>query len=283
MGLNLRAEIDPRSGFCFGVVNAIKKAEEILLKGHKLYCLGQIVHNDEEVNRLEKMGLVTVDREQLKGLSNQTVLIRAHGEPPETYMMLEEGGNTVIDATCPIVIKLQQRVKKSSVSGDKILIFGKRDHPEVIGLKGQVSPESMVVFEKFEDLDLEDLPKKLTLYSQTTRSIKELYEVRDRLEEAGFDVDLKDTVCRQVSGRVEELIEFSKSHDKIVFVTGKKSSNGKVLFATCKEVNPKSYKITSPREIDKAWFAEGDTVGVCGATSTPSWLMEEVKAWVEGL
>lgn len=281
MQLNLRAEIDPNSGFCFGVVNAISKAEEILKAGGKLYCLGQIVHNDEEVNRLEKMGLITVSREHLAGLKNETVLIRAHGEPPETYNALIEGGNAIIDATCPIVIKLQKRVKASSEKGDKILIFGKIDHPEIVGLKGQIDADNQIVFERFEDLDLDSLPGKLTLYSQTTRSIKNLYKVRDLLQKAGFDVDFKDTVCRQVSGRVDELAEFCKKHNKIVFVTGKNSSNGKVLFATCKEVNDNSYKITSPEEIQTEWFSFEDSVGICGGTSTPSWLMEKVKLKIE--
>jgi 4-hydroxy-3-methylbut-2-enyl diphosphate reductase len=281
MRLNLRAEIDPNSGFCFGVVNAITKAEEMLKAGGKLYCLGQIVHNDEEVNRLEKMGLITVSREHLSGLHNETVLIRAHGEPPETYKALVDGGNVIIDATCPIVIKLQKRVKASSEKGDKILIFGKIDHPEIVGLKGQIDADNQIVFEQFEDLDLSSLPRRLTLYSQTTRSVKELYQVRDLLLEAGFDVDFKDTVCRQVSGRVDELAEFCKTHDKVVFVTGKNSSNGKVLFATCLEVNVNSYKITSPKEIRIDWFSEGDSVGICGGTSTPSWLMEEVKVMIE--
>ena len=282
MELNLRAEIDPRSGFCFGVVNAITRAEEILLAGKELYCLGQIVHNDEEVRRLEKLGLITVTREQLSNLNNQTVLIRAHGEPPETYQALEKGGNTIIDATCPIVIKLQKRVNTSSKSGDMILIFGKKDHPEVVGLKGHIHPDKQIVFEKFEDLDLEALPKNLTLYSQTTRSIKELYHIRDLLQKSGFNVDFKDTVCRQVSGRVEELSLFSEKHDKIIFVSGVNSSNGKVLFATCKEINPNSFKITSSKEIQLDWFSKGDSVGICGATSTPSWLMEEVKLTIEG-
>ncbi len=283
MSLSLHAEIDPHSGFCFGVVNAITKAEEILTTGNKLYCLGQIVHNDEEVNRLEQMGLITVSREELSGLKKQTVLIRAHGEPPETYETLRNGDNIIIDATCPIVIKLQKRVKTSSEEGDKILIFGKKDHPEVIGLKGHIDPDNNIVFERFEDLDLNLLPKKLILYSQTTMSIRELYAGSDLLKKAGFDVDLKDTVCRQVSGRVEELIEFSRKHDTIIFVTGKNSSNGKVLFARCEEVNPRSHKITSSKDIQPGWFSGGDSVGICGGTSTPSWLMEEVKARIEQL
>ena len=281
MGLNLKAEIDKKSGFCFGVVNAIKKAEEILNDGKRLYCLGQIVHNDEEVRRLEKIGLVTVSKDELAELSNETVLIRAHGEPPETYEILRRGENAIIDATCPIVIKLQNRVNKSSAEGVKILIFGKDNHPEVVGLKGHIDTGNFIVFESFAELDLSSLPAKLILYSQTTMSVRELYEGRDMLTKAGFDVDLKDTVCRQVSGRVEELSEFSRKHDKIIFVSGKNSSNGKVLFAHCKEVNPYSYKITSAKEIHKEWFAKYDSVGICGGTSTPSWLMTDVKQKVE--
>ena len=279
----MKAEIDQNSGFCFGVVNAIKKAEEMLQDGKKLYCLGQIVHNDEEVNRLENMGLITVSREELATLRRETVLIRAHGEPPETYNILKLGENTIIDATCPIVIKLQKRVNGSSQSGGMILIFGKHDHPEVAGLMGHANSENLVVFENFEELNLKALPEKLILYSQTTMSIRELYAGRDMLLKAGFDVDLKDTVCRQVSGRVEELVEFSRKHDKIIFVSGKNSSNGKMLFTHCKEVNPSSYKITSPKEIHTEWFSESDTVGICGGTSTPSWLMADVKKTIEGL
>ena len=283
MGLNLRAEIDPKSGFCFGVVNAIKKAEEILREGKTLYCLGQIVHNDEEVNRLEKMGLVTVTRDQLPGIKNQTVLIRAHGEPPETYKILEHGNNEIIDATCPIVIKLQKRVKSSGQKDETILIFGKKDHPEVVGLIGQIQSKNHIVFENFEELDLESLPVNITLYSQTTMSIKRLYDIQDRLTGAGFTVDFKDTICRQVSSREGELSKFCRKHNKIVFVTGKESSNGRVLFNHCKTVNPQSYKITSTGELQRNWFDENDSVGICGATSTPTWLMEEVKAAIEKL
>jgi 4-hydroxy-3-methylbut-2-enyl diphosphate reductase len=277
MNLGLRADIDNSSGFCFGVVNAIKKAEEILSEGKKLFCLGQIVHNDEEVTRLEQMGMITLAREDIESIRNQTVLIRAHGEPPETYEILRRGENEIIDATCPIVIKLQNRVQKSSDEGKTILIFGKDNHPEVVGLKGHINQKKQVVFENFEDLDLENLPRKITLYSQTTRSLEKLYEMKQRLEEEGFEVDFKDTVCRKVSGRGEELRVFASNYDKIVFVSGRNSSNGKVLFDICQEVNRDSHKIASPGEINPGWFNKGDSVGICGATSTPRWLMEEVR------
>jgi len=283
MKLNLTAEIDPRSGFCFGVVNAIEMAEKFLDNGDKLYCLGQIVHNDEEVSRLERKGLITFQKEDLHNLRNQTILIRAHGEPPETYRILKEGGNTVIDATCPIVIKLQKRVSNSSEKGELILIFGKNDHPEVVGLKGHIDPERLIVFERYDELDLKKLPKEITLYSQTTMNVSELYNVKDRLEEAGFEVKLKDTVCRQVSGRLEEIIRFCQNHDKVIFIAGRNSSNGKVLFSSCKEVNQNSYKVTSAKEIQREWFSEGDSVGICGATSTPSWLMDEAKELIESM
>lgn len=274
--MNLQVEIDPRSGFCFGVVKAINRAMEILKKDGKLYCLGQIVHNDEEVKRLHALGMITLSHDDLPNLHDQKVLIRAHGEPPETYEMLRKNGNVILDATCPIVLKLQDRIKHSESEGDFVLIYGKTNHPEVVGLMGHLNGRGLV-FKDFEELDLSRLPSKVTLYSQTTMSIEKLYAVREKLEKAGISVLLKDTICRQVSGRKEEMQRFCRRQDVIVFISGVESSNGKVLYEACREVNHKSYKISSVKEIDPLWFADGNKVGICGATSTPMWQMEEAK------
>ncbi len=276
MTLNLKVEIDPRSGFCFGVVKAIRRAEDILSKEGKLFCLGQIVHNDEEVKRLQKLGMVTLTHEDLKEIHGQKVLIRAHGEPPETYEFLRRNGNEIIDATCPIVLKLQDRIKKSEGEGECILIYGKENHPEVIALMGHLEGKG-IVFKEIDELDLDALPEKITLYSQTTMSVDKLYAVRNKLQEEGKEVLLKDTVCRQVSGRKEEMQEFCRKHDVIIFISGVESSNGKVLFESCRQVNPRSHKISAISEIDPAWFQNFKTVGICGATSTPTWQMEEAR------
>jgi 4-hydroxy-3-methylbut-2-enyl diphosphate reductase len=272
-------EIDPRSGFCFGVVRAIRRAEEILKQEGSLYCLGQIVHNDEEVKRLEALGMVTLQHSQLADIHNSNVLIRAHGEPPETYEMLRRNGNEILDATCPIVLRLQDRIQDSEEEGDYVLIFGKKDHPEVIGLMGHISNNGQV-FSSIEDLDLSLLPGQVTLYSQTTMNVDQLYEVRQLLEQSGIQVKLKDTVCRQVSGRRRDMTDFCRSHDRIIFVAGRNSSNGKVLYTVCHEVNDKSHKIASVDEIDPSWFAPGESIGICGATSTPKWLMEDVRDYL---
>jgi len=282
MSLNLLVDIDPRSGFCFGVVRAIRQAEEILKKEGKLYCLGQIVHNDEEVRRLQKLGMVTLTHEEIAGLHGQKVLIRAHGEPPETYEILRQNGNEVLDATCPIVLKLQDRIKRSEEDGEFILIYGKANHPEVVGLMGHLNGKGLV-FSDISELDIMALPQKVTLYSQTTMSVEKFYSARHKLVEAGISVTLKDTVCRQVSGRKEELQAFCQLHDVIIFISGVESSNGKVLFDACRQVNPHSYKISSINEIDPAWFQLGNKVGICGATSTPTWQMEEAKEKVSGM
>lgn len=276
MSLNLKVEIDPRSGFCFGVVKAIHRAEEILRNDGRLYCLGQIVHNDEEVKRLQRLGMITLSHEDIDTVYGQKVLIRAHGEPPETYEMLRKNGNEILDATCPIVLKLQDRMKRSEAEGEHILIYGKVNHPEVVGLIGHLGGRG-IVFKEVSELNIKDLPAKVTLYSQTTMSVEKLYAVRQKLEEAGVRVILKDTVCRQVSGRKEEMQAFCRRHHVILFLSGVESSNGKVLFEACRQVNPRSYKISSVNEIDPSWFQEGNSVGICGATSTPSWQMLEAK------
>lgn len=277
---NLQVTIDPKSGFCFGVVYAIDMAEEILDEQGYLYCLGDIVHNDEEVNRLKKKGLRIISHEDFKGLSNEKVLIRAHGEAPETYRMALENNIHLIDASCPVVLKLQNRVKQSFDKEEKILIFGKHGHAEVIGLAGQTENEALV-FQDIAELDAVELPQKFTLYSQTTKSTDKFYEIKDELIRRGYEVQANDTICRQVSNRDEELRIFATNYDKIVFVSGKKSSNGKVLYEVCRKQNPNTFFITNSEELDKSQFNAGDRIGICGATSTPMWLMEDVKAALE--
>lgn len=278
--LNLSVTIDKHSGFCFGVVYAIEMAEDILEQDGKLYCLGDIVHNDEEVKRLQAKGLQIIDHEHLKSIQNEKVLIRAHGEPPSTYELALENNLELIDASCPVVLKLQNRIKNSYDKDEQIYIYGKHGHAEIVGLLGQTSNEA-VVFQDIAELSVENLPKKLTLYSQTTKSTDKFYEIKETLEAAGIEVNANDTICRQVSNRDEELRDFAKLYDKIIFVAGTKSSNGKVLYEVCKQTNPKTYFVSNPEEIQEIWFSEGDSVGICGATSTPMWLMEEVKAVIE--
>jgi 4-hydroxy-3-methylbut-2-en-1-yl diphosphate reductase len=281
--LDLKVTIDDNSGFCFGVVYAIQMAEDYLDEYGKLYCLGDIVHNDEEVARLTKKGLVTIDHEQLKQLRGERVLIRAHGEPPSTYRLALENDLELIDASCPVVLKLQHRVREAFDDSDApIYIYGKHGHAEVKGLVGQTNGEA-VVFEDIAELEDKELPSKLTLFSQTTKDMRKLYGIKSRLEERGVEVKFNDTLCRQVSNRDLELRDFVKNYDHIVFVSGVKSSNGKVLYNVCKEFNPNSHFVSSADEIQKDWFTESQTVGICGATSTPLWLMEQVKQRLESL
>ncbi|HAE69302.1 MULTISPECIES: 4-hydroxy-3-methylbut-2-enyl diphosphate reductase [Sphingobacterium] len=282
MALNLTVDIDKDSGFCFGVVYAIDMAEEILEEEGYLYCLGDIVHNDEEVARLKAKGLRIIDHAALPTLSNEKVLIRAHGEAPETYRVALENNITLIDASCPVVLKLQNRIKTSFDQEEKILIFGKHGHAEVIGLQGQTNNEALV-FQDISELDQVELPASFTLYSQTTKSVDKFYAIKDELIRRGYEVKANDTICRQVSNRYEDLGAFARQYDKIVFVSGKKSSNGKVLFEVCQNANPASYFISDPAELDASVFAENDRIGICGATSTPMWLMKDVKASLEAL
>jgi 4-hydroxy-3-methylbut-2-enyl diphosphate reductase len=277
---NLQVTIDQDSGFCFGVVYAIDMAEEILADDGYLYCLGDIVHNDEEVERLKAKGLRIIEHDALKDLKNEKVLIRAHGEAPETYRTALENNITLIDASCPVVLKLQNRIKNSYDSNEKILIFGKHGHAEVIGLEGQTNGEALV-FQDIAELDNVELPHNITLYSQTTKSMAKFYSVKDELISRGYDLKANDTICRQVSNRDKDLPKFVARFDKIVFVSGRKSSNGKVLYEVCLKNNPNTYFISSASELDKALFAPGDTIGIAGATSTPMWLMQEVKAELE--
>ncbi|WGQ12305.1 4-hydroxy-3-methylbut-2-enyl diphosphate reductase [Pedobacter gandavensis] len=280
MGYDLAVTIDKASGFCFGVVYAIDMAEDILDHEDYLYCLGDIVHNDEEVKRLTAKGLRIIDHEQLQTLKNEKVLIRAHGEAPSTYQLAMENNLILIDASCPVVLKLQNRIKNSHDDDEQILIFGKHGHAEVIGLQGQTDGKA-IVFQDLAELDDVDLPSKFTLYSQTTKSTDKFYHIKDQLLSRGYEVKANDTICRQVSNRYGDLEKFVVDFDKIIFVSGKKSSNGKVLYDVCKKYNPNAYFISNVEELDQSWFAANDKVGICGATSTPMWLMEQVKSTLE--
>ena len=283
----VQIEIDNGSGFCFGVTTAIKKAEEELAKGGKLYCLGDIVHNGMEVERLHEAGLITIDHEQMEELQGVKVLLRAHGEPPETYALAERNNIEIIDATCPVVLQLQRRIKKQYVNNPEaqIVIFGKNGHAEVLGLVGQTESHAIVV-EKFEDVKQRketgqlDFSKDIYLYSQTTKSLDEFHRIIEYCQEhivEGAVFKSFDTICRQVANRMPNIAAFASKHDVILLVSGRKSSNGKVLFKECKSVNANSYQIESADEIDMNWFKDVETVGICGATSTPKWLMEECK------
>jgi 4-hydroxy-3-methylbut-2-enyl diphosphate reductase len=279
MNYDLSVTIDKASGFCFGVVYAIDMAEDILAHEDYLYCLGDIVHNDEEVRRLTAKGLRIIDHEQLQHLHNEKVLIRAHGEAPSTYELALHNELTLIDASCPVVLKLQNRIKSSHDDDEQILIFGKHGHAEVIGLQGQTNGKA-IVFQDLSELDNVPLPSKFTLYSQTTKSTDKFYDIKDQLISRGYEVKANDTICRQVSNRYGDLEKFVVNYDVILFVSGKKSSNGKVLYDVCKKFNSNSYFISNIEEVDFNWFSTKDRVGICGATSTPMWLMEDVKSFL---
>lgn len=283
----MQIEMDNGSGFCFGVTTAIKKAEEELAKGVKLYCLGDIVHNGMEVERLHEAGLLTIDHEEMKNLHHVKVLLRAHGEPPQTYALAEKNDIEIIDATCPVVLQLQRRIKKQFVSNPdaQIVIFGKKGHAEVLGLVGQTESHAIVV-EKFDEVkQLQemgklDFSKDIYLYSQTTKSLDEFHRIIDYCQEHivdGATFKSFDTICRQVANRMPNIANFASKHDVILFVSGRKSSNGKVLFNECKSVNPNSYQIESADEINMDWVKNVKTVGICGATSTPKWLMQNYQ------
>jgi 4-hydroxy-3-methylbut-2-enyl diphosphate reductase len=274
--LNLKVEIDSNSGFCFGVVYAIDMAEMILEEQGYLYCLGDIVHNDEEVARLKAKGLRIIDHEILKNLRDEKVLIRAHGEEPATYKLAIENNIDLIDASCPVVLKLQNRIKNAYDKKEFILIYGKHGHSEVIGLQGQTHGEALV-FQDLKELDNVTLPESFSLYSQTTKSTDSFYKIKEELIKRGHNVKANDTICRQVSNRDNDLPMFAQRFDKVIFVSGKKSSNGKVLFEVCKRTNPNTYFISSVEDIDNSIFNTNETIGIAGATSTPMWLMEDVK------
>ncbi|MFT6855001.1 MAG: 4-hydroxy-3-methylbut-2-enyl diphosphate reductase [Cyclobacteriaceae bacterium] len=278
--LDLKVNIDQNSGFCFGVVYAIEMAEEILEEDKSLYCLGDIVHNDEEVRRLQNKGLKIISHEDLLKIQNAKVLIRAHGEPPSTYALALKNNLTLIDASCPVVLKLQNRIKNSYDKDENIYIYGKHGHAEVIGLLGQTS-NNAVIFQSLDELDINTLPKKITLYSQTTKSTDSFYDIKAKLIAAGIELNANDTICRQVSNRDKELRTFANRFDAIIFVSGTKSSNGKVLYNICKENNPNSFFISNQNELNLEWFKKGDSIGICGATSTPMWLMEDIKKEIQ--
>ncbi|WP_211324202.1 4-hydroxy-3-methylbut-2-enyl diphosphate reductase [Echinicola strongylocentroti] len=274
--LDLSVYIDHNSGFCFGVVYAIEMAEDMLDQEGHLYCLGDIVHNDEEVKRLVKKGLKIINHADLKTLHHEKVLIRAHGEPPATYKLAIENDLTLVDASCPVVLKLQNRIKNAFDRSEPIYIYGKHGHAEVEGLLGQTGNEA-VVFQNVSELDFEKMPSKITLFSQTTKSTDRFYEINNILREKGIEVQTNDTICRQVSNRDKELRIFASKYDKIVFVSGSKSSNGRALYEVCKQQNPSTFFVSHPDQITSELFDRGDAVGICGATSTPMWLMEEVQ------
>lgn len=279
----MQITVDDNSGFCFGVVYAIEMAEDELDETGQLYCLGDIVHNDMEVARLQSKGLKIIDHEQLKTISDCKVLIRAHGEPPETYRIAIENNIQLIDASCPVVLKLQNRVKTSFdevlEQNGQIILLGKEGHAEVKGLLGQTNNEAILI-SSHEDLEGIDYSRPIHFYSQTTKSTELFYSLKDeiikRAKDAGNEsVTTNDTICRQVSNRAPQMRTFAKKHDVIVFVAGKKSSNGKVLYGVCKEENPRTYFMSTLDELDFSWFANADSVGICGATSTPMWLMND--------
>lgn len=268
-------EIDRHSGFCFGVVYAIEMAEDYLEENGSLYCLGDIVHNDKEVERLQEMGLKIIQHEDLKELQNATVLIRAHGEPPSTYRTAMENNIELIDASCPVVLKLQNRIRNAYDEDRQIVILGKKGHAEVNGLVGQTQQNAIVVSSE-EEVEQLELSGPVSLFSQTTKSTSLLYNIKEKMGAQYDDFKFNDTICRQVSNREPELRKFADQHDVIVFVSGKKSSNGKALFQTTQSVNTESYFISGIEELDFTWFKEKTSIGICGATSTPMWLMEEV-------
>lgn len=280
----MQIEIDDKSGFCTGVVNAIRKAEEELKKGI-LYCIGDIVHNHLEVERLEKKGLVTIDHVRFAGLQNCRVLFRAHGEPPTSYRIAELNGIDVIDASCPVVLNLQKEIRAAYMearqSGGRVVIYGKKGHAEVVGLVGQTEGEALVIESK-ADIGQIDFGRPVLLFSQTTMGLDGFREVADLITAKGEAlVKVYDTICRKVANRIPQLREFCRKHDVIVFVSGEKSSNGKQLYAICKEVNARTYFVSKAKDLEKQMFEGIQTVGITGATSTPFWVMEEIRREIE--
>jgi 4-hydroxy-3-methylbut-2-en-1-yl diphosphate reductase len=290
----MNIEIDSNSGFCFGVVNAIQLAEMELEKSEALYCLGDIVHNSAEVERLKTKGLISINHDEFKDLKNCKVLLRAHGEPPETYKIALENNIQLIDASCPVVLKLQKNIKLGFddilEKGGQVVIYGKEGHAEVNGLVGQTNGRAIVIGSK-QDLDKIDYTKPVNLFSQTTKSIEGFYEIEKEIRKQMIEIQgnddvlliSNDTICRQVSHRQPQLREFVKKHDVVIFVSGKKSSNGKMLYQVCKDENKNTYFVSDERELDKGWFLKAKSVGICGATSTPRWLMEKIAGDIKML
>jgi 4-hydroxy-3-methylbut-2-enyl diphosphate reductase len=291
----MQVEVDTRSGFCFGVQNAVEIAGKALLAGEIVYSLGPIVHNDMEVRRLSALGLKSVNHDEFRKLKDCKVLIRAHGEPPETYHTAENNNITIIEATCPIVRKLQSRIKEAWVKSDEgktqIVIFGKHGHAEVIGLLGQISNKGILIT-GLEDVEKIDFTRPVHLFSQTTMSVKDYNtlaeKIREKMRENGVtdpDSSLKvsKSICGQVSNREPHLKDFARSHDVIIFVSGYESSNGKMLYQVCKSVNPDTYFVASREDLDMSWFKEKNSVGVCGATSTPKWLIKNISDFISSI
>ncbi len=291
----MKVSIDHNSGYCFGVEYAIQMAEDEMEQSKELYCLGDIVHNDMEVKRLYKKGLRVIDHEQLRNLHDCKVLIRAHGEPPETYSIAIKNNIELIDASCPVVLKLQNRVKDASDKmhneNGQVVIYGKEGHAEVIGLDGQTNNEAIIVTQE-TDLDKIDYSRPVTFFSQTTKSTKGFYDIKSKIE-GRFKEKSKvsteesfvyhDSICRQVSNRESKMKSFAEEHDVVLFVSGKKSSNGKALYKVCKDYNKRSYFIENSSEVNPDWFHKNDSIGICGATSTPMWLMKNVAKSLSNL
>lgn len=281
-------EIDSESGFCFGVVTAIRKAEEKLAEGEPIYCLGDIVHNSDEVERLRQKGLITITHEEFASLHDAKVLLRAHGEPPSTYDTARRNNIEIIDATCPVVLQLQKRIRQAyttTPAATQIVIYGKNGHAEVNGLVGQTDGSAIVV-EDPDGLDKIDFDRDILLYSQTTKSLEGLQSMTEeirRRKSPGVKFEAYDTICRQVSNRVGHLREFASAHDMILFVSGKKSSNGKVLFNECRSINPRTHLVSNEDEIEPEWLRDATRIGICGATSTPRWLMERVRDRIQSI
>ena len=277
----IKIEIDEGSGFCFGVTTAIKKAEEELGTSDKtLYCLGDIVHNGMECERLKDMGLITINHDDLRELHDVKVLLRAHGEPPETYELARQNNIEIIDATCPVVLQLQKRIKKQYEMGEgQIVIFGKKGHAEVLGLVGQTQSNAIVI-ENFDEVTRLDFTRDIYLYSQTTKSLDEYHRIIEYIQQhiaPGATFRSFDTICRSVANRMPNISQFAARHDLILFVCGRKSSNGKVLFNECLRINPNTHLVEDPQEIQPEWLDGKESVGICGATSTPRWLMEQCR------
>ena len=286
-------EIDNGSGFCFGVTTAIKKAEEELAQGETLYCLGDIVHNGMECERLREMGLITINHDQMRELHNAKVLLRAHGEPPETYELARKNNIEIIDATCPVVLKLQKRIKEQYETSPnlpkgeeaQIVIFGKKGHAEVLGLVGQTH-SSAIVIESSDEVTKLDFTRDIYLYSQTTKSLDEFRRIIDYIQtHISPNATFKsfDTICRSVANRMPNISQFATKHDLVLFVCGRKSSNGKVLYNECLRVNPNTHLIEDPQEIEPEWLKGIESVGICCATSTPRWLMEQCRDAIQNM
>jgi 4-hydroxy-3-methylbut-2-en-1-yl diphosphate reductase len=291
----MEVEIDKRSGFCFGVRNAVEIAEKALLRGEKVFSLGPIVHNDKEVERLSSLGLVSINHQQFGKLKNCNVLIRAHGEPPETYRIANENNIRIIEATCPIVKKLHSKITETWLRTKKdngqVVIFGKPGHAEVVGLLGQINNEGILI-SSTEDISKIDIARPVYLFSQTTMGVSEYNHIKElifnNMKERGIidpvgHFEVNNTICGQVSNREPHLKAFARKHDMIIFVSGKESSNGKMLFSVCKNVNPDTHFVSSPEEIEKSWFINKRSVGICGATSTPKWLIEKIRDYVSNI